>query len=53
MSTPEIVPCPQEISLELGSDGQIVFVSDVHLTAGGPVADFDATAGTGPDESAR
>jgi predicted MPP superfamily phosphohydrolase len=41
--TPEVIPCPEEISLELGSDGQIVFVSDVHLTGGGPVADFDAT----------
>ena len=42
-STPEVVPCPEEISLELGPDGQIVFVSDVHLTGGGPVADFGAT----------
>jgi UDP-2,3-diacylglucosamine pyrophosphatase LpxH len=42
-STPEVVPCPEEISLELGSDGRIVFVSDVHLTGGGPVADFGAT----------
>ena len=42
-ATPEVIPCPEEISLELGSDGQIVFVSDVHLTGGGPVADFDAT----------
>jgi len=42
-ATPEVIPCPEEISLELGSDGQVVFVSDVHLTGGGPVADFDAT----------
>lgn len=42
-ATPEVIPGPEEISLELGSDGQIVFVSDVHLTGGGPVADFDAT----------
>ena len=42
-TTPEVVPCPEEISLELGPDGQIVFVSDVHLTGGGPVADFGAT----------
>ena len=42
-ATPEVIPCPEEISLELGSGGQIVFVSDVHLTGGGPVADFDAT----------
>jgi len=42
-ATPEVIPCPEEISLEFGSDGQIVFVSDVHLTGGGPVADFDAT----------
>jgi hypothetical protein len=42
-ATPEVIFCPEEISRELGSDGQIVFVSDVHLTGGGPFADFDAT----------
>jgi UDP-2,3-diacylglucosamine pyrophosphatase LpxH len=36
-------PCPEEIALEVGPGGRIVFVSDVHLTGGGPVADFGAT----------
>ena len=49
-ATPEVIPGPEEISLELGSDGQIVFVSDVHLTGGGPVA---GSAGAAPDEPAR
>jgi UDP-2,3-diacylglucosamine pyrophosphatase LpxH len=42
-STADVVPCPEEIALELDPDGRIVFVSDVHLTGGGPVADFGAT----------
>ena len=35
-------PCPTELELELPADGRLVFVSDVHLTGGGPVADFGA-----------
>ena len=35
-------PCPTELELELAADGRLVFVSDVHLTGGGPVADFGA-----------
>jgi UDP-2,3-diacylglucosamine pyrophosphatase LpxH len=42
-STADVVPCPEEIALELDPGGRIVFVSDVHLTGGGPVADFGAT----------
>jgi UDP-2,3-diacylglucosamine pyrophosphatase LpxH len=42
-STTDVVPCPEEIALELDPGGRIVFVSDVHLTGGGPVADFGAT----------
>ncbi|HEV7655641.1 MAG TPA: metallophosphoesterase [Mycobacteriales bacterium] len=31
------------MALEVGPSGRLVFVSDVHLTGGGPVADFGAT----------
>jgi UDP-2,3-diacylglucosamine pyrophosphatase LpxH len=42
-STADVIPCPEQIELELDPGGRIVFVSDVHLTGGGPVADFGAT----------
>jgi UDP-2,3-diacylglucosamine pyrophosphatase LpxH len=39
----DLVPCPEEIALQVGPGARVVFVSDVHLTGGGPVADFGAT----------
>lgn len=37
-----IVPCPVELTIEMGPDSRLVFVSDLHLSGGGPASDFAA-----------
>jgi hypothetical protein len=41
--SPGLAPCPIRLTLELGPDGRLVFVSDTHLSGGGPLSDFAAT----------
>ena len=41
---PRIAPCPVQLTLELGPDGRLAFVSDTHLSGGGPASDFAATS---------
>jgi UDP-2,3-diacylglucosamine pyrophosphatase LpxH len=38
-----VEPCPAEVTLELAVDGRLLFVSDLHLSGGGPTSDFAAT----------
>jgi UDP-2,3-diacylglucosamine pyrophosphatase LpxH len=40
---PGLAPCPVQLTLELGPDGRLAFVSDTHLSGGGPLSDFAAT----------
>jgi UDP-2,3-diacylglucosamine pyrophosphatase LpxH len=40
---PGIAPCPIQLTLELGPDGRLLFVSDTHLSGAGPASDFAAT----------
>ena len=35
-------PCPQAVELSLAPGGRLVFVSDLHFTQSGPLADFQA-----------
>jgi UDP-2,3-diacylglucosamine pyrophosphatase LpxH len=35
--------CPAEVELELAVGGRLLFVSDLHLSGGGPTSDFAAT----------
>jgi hypothetical protein len=39
-----VFPCPVQLTLELGPDGRLAFVSDIHLSGGGPASDFTATS---------
>ena len=39
----EVEPCPAELELELAVGGRLVFISDLHLSGGGPTSDFAAT----------
>jgi UDP-2,3-diacylglucosamine pyrophosphatase LpxH len=41
---PRIAPCPVQLTLELGPDGRLAFVSDTHLSGGGPTSDFAAAS---------
>jgi hypothetical protein len=38
-----VEPCPAEVELELAVGGRLLFVSDLHLSGGGPTSDFAAT----------
>ena len=35
-------PCPQAVELSLAPGGRLLFVSDLHFTQSGPLADFQA-----------
>jgi UDP-2,3-diacylglucosamine pyrophosphatase LpxH len=37
-----VEPCTGRLELELGPDGRLLFLSDIHLTGGGAAADFVA-----------
>lgn len=41
---PGIAPCPVQLTLELDPSGRLAFVSDVHLSGGGPASHFAAAA---------